>query len=615
MVTLPSHTSLLTGLLPYQHGVRDNAGFRLDPAVVTLAERLQAAGWRTGAFVSAFPLDRRFGLDAGFETYDDAYEGYEGGSFALPERPARATVEAALQWWNRREGQRRFLWVHVFTPHFPYRPAPEFAERYRDEPYFGEPPTVDRELTPLLDAVAPDGAADGPIVVLTSDHGESLGEHGEATHGLLAYEATLRVPLVVRAPGLLPPGGDDRFVRHIDLVPSLMDLLGLELPVDLPGATLFSDAAAGQDEGTYFEAMTAFLNRGWAPLTGRIEDGRKAIRLPIPELYDLRADPAESRNLAATRRARLEAILGKLPDDLEAQREDTLDPEALARLRALGYVMDTRVADGVSNDPALDPKRLVDVDRVLFESLTAFNRGEVDRAIEQLERLRVEHPAMTVVYGHLAFMYSDLGRFEQAAALLEQGRAAGVDNEDLRRKSALAWIGAGQPAKAQAILQPDAASWNPETQAAIGRAALALGQDGIAEARFRRALELDATFPDALIDLGTLRLQQGATDEAADLLHRGLQQKPAHAEGWNALGVVRARGGDLAGAEAAWRKAVEHNPRLTDALFNLAVTLGRRGRADAARPFLQRYAELVDGADRARALEMLRQIGGRSGGS
>src|SRR5688500_8922438 len=239
VVTLPSHANMLTGLNPYEHGVRENAGYVLDEKVQTLAERLAAAGYATGAFVAAFPLDKRYGLGQGFELYDDNYgKGRTSLDFTLQERPASAVLEQAAKWWSSVAGRKRFLWVHLYDPHAPYAPPEPFASEYRDQPYLGEIAAVDQtlatHLAPLL--------ANDTTVIVTADHGEALGDHGELTHGLFAYEATLKVPLIMAGPGVTPRK-EAAYVRHIDIAPTVLERAGLPVDRTLPGQSLLQPIA------------------------------------------------------------------------------------------------------------------------------------------------------------------------------------------------------------------------------------------------------------------------------------------------------------------------------------------------------------------------------------
>ncbi|HZF09779.1 MAG TPA: sulfatase, partial [Thermoanaerobaculia bacterium] len=218
VITLPSHTNILTGLYPFQHGVRENSGFTLSPAVPTLATLLKRAGYATGAFVGAYPLDSHYGLNQGFDVYDDRFpRGSDPDEFKLAERRGSEVVAPALAWWNAHRGGRRFLWVHLYDPHAAYDPPEPFASRYRDRPYLGEIAATDSFLAPLLTPLL-DHREPPALVIVTGDHGEALGDHGEMTHGLFAYEATLQIPLVVWGPGI-EPARDGRAARHVDVVP------------------------------------------------------------------------------------------------------------------------------------------------------------------------------------------------------------------------------------------------------------------------------------------------------------------------------------------------------------------------------------------------------------
>ena len=612
VVTLASHASILTGLYPYQHGIRDNARFTLRDGLPTLALVLRNVGYGTAAFVSAFPLDRRFGLARGFEVYDDQYGGTRSSDIRIAERPGEETVARALAWWNANAARPRFMWVHLFTPHFPYEPKEPFATRYRDAPYYGEVAQADAQLEPLLAALRERGAKPA-LLVLTADHGESLGEHGEQTHGLFAYEATLRVPLVMWAPGMLDRGRVRAHARHVDLVPTICDLLSLKAPPGLAGRSLFSDT---REDGSYFEAMSAHLNRGWAPLLGRIDSGMKAISLPLPELYDLEVDPTEAHNLVEKDRERHRAILAALPPSVTVAVEPgRLDEEEIARLRSLGYLAGGNAPppSAREDDPSLDPKNLIESEYIIDRALTSWRKLDTDGAIRLLTDLVARQPRMAVAYSHLASMYTDLGRLDEAVTTLSRAAAAGVADEEMRVKLALALSRNGHADHAWNVLSGDGESTDPETQSALGRIAAELGRMDEARRRFERALELDSTYPEGLVDLGTFLLNAGDLAGARSRLEQGLAQNPDIAEGWNALGVVRLKSGEESGARQAWEKAVEADPRYPDALFNLALAYEHSGEYDRQASALEKYIGLVEGEDRERATRMLRQIRGVAG--
>jgi arylsulfatase A-like enzyme/Flp pilus assembly protein TadD len=615
VTTLPSHASILTGRLPYEHGVRDNAGFVLGQDLPTLATVLSQAGWATGAFVSAFPLDRRFGLDRGFDDYDDDYRGGTARPFTIAERTDAETVARARAWWNARAGRRRFLWVHLFGPHYPYEPGEPFASRHAGEPYYGEVAGTDHALAGLLDPLR-EGDEAAVLVVLTADHGESLGEHGERGHGLFAYEATLHVPLVVWGPGLVQPGTSPRPVGHVDIVPTVLDLLGVPPPDGLAGRSL-AGPAGEVERGLYFEALSSSLNRGWAPLHGRIEQRMKAIRLPVGELYDLRQDPSEVTNLAPSRPAELEQVLGRLPAAaFEPSRRDALDPDVVARLRALGYVAASAgsTSPEAALDPALDPKRLVGVQNRIDDATSAYRRGEVEPALRILEGLAADHPGIAVIHSHLGYLLLDAGRPEEAARRLAVVVERGGGDASLRVLLAWALLRGGAPERAREALAPLAETPDPEVQRLLGLVATRLGQAAHARERFERALRADPSYPEAELELGLLDVREGRLAEAEPRLRRALEQDPRLALGWNALGVVLAQRGDLEGALAAWSEASAAAPELPDPVINRSRALAGLGRTAEAIAELEGYVERADAERGARARALLAALRGGSRG-
>src|SRR5262249_19423218 len=257
------------GRHPFLHGVRDNAGFRFPKDTETLATILKRRGYRTAAFVSAFTLDSRFGLDAGFDVYDDGFAEGEGATaFALPERAGADTVAAARRGLDQAGAGPYFAWVHLYDPHAPYRPPEPYASRFPDDAYAGEVAAADAAVGNLIAPLVDEGKAGRTLVVLTGDHGESLGEHGERAHGIFAYEATLHVAPARLAPRLLPARVRDGPVGHVDVVPTILDALGVPPPPGLSGRSLLP-LAAGREAASvpaYFEALSGQTTRGWAPL-------------------------------------------------------------------------------------------------------------------------------------------------------------------------------------------------------------------------------------------------------------------------------------------------------------------------------------------------------------
>jgi arylsulfatase A-like enzyme/Flp pilus assembly protein TadD len=599
VVTLPSHANILTGLLPYQHGIRDNAGFTLDPKHETVATSLKRAGFATAAFVGAFPLDARFGLDEGFDVYDDNYgKGQAAFNFSVQERRADSVLQAASAWWRSNEGRKRFLWVHVYDPHAPYAPPEPYASEYRDAPYLGEIAYVDQQLAGAFGTLSGD-----PLIVVTADHGEGLGDHGEMTHGLFAYEPTLKVPLVVSGGGA-PQGVERDAVRHVDIVPTILEAAGLPLPQTLAGTPLFR----GGDRDTYFESLSANLNRGWAPLTGVIRGQVKYIDLPVVELYDLPSDPAEKRNVANERRRDVDAarkFLAPLRSSLiPAPR--TISAEAMARLRSLGYVTGTAAAK-TEYTSADDPKNLIHLDSKLHEVTASFERNEPEQALRLAREVVAERPDMAGGREMLALMLRETGRLQEAIAELDKlaGRADATD--DNRVQLALLLSETGRADRATQLLQPFADSSNPDLLNAYGVALADSGRPDEAIRQWQRVLAMDEDNAPAYQNLGITALRSNDTRTARTHLTRALELNPRLPLALNTLGVVSARENDLRSAIAYWNKAVELDPRQYDALFNTGLVQTQAGNYAEARKALQQFVRTAPAAKYAKDLETARR--------
>ena len=586
VVTLPSHVNILTGLYPYQHGVHDNAGFRLDAKNETLATMLRRGGYTTGAFIGAYPLDARYGLNAGFDVYDDNYgKGAASLDFTNQERPAGAVLDAAVRWWRANEGKPRFLWVHLYDAHAPYRPPEPFASQYSSEPYLGEVAYVDHALDALLAPVI--DADRNALVIVTADHGEGLGEHGELTHGLFAYEPTLKIPLIVRAPGLRHRV-EPAYVRHVDIVPTVLDAVALAKPAVLPGASLLGEKIEPRD--AYFEALSASLNRGWAPLTGVIHRGEKYIELPIAELYDLPHDPKELTNLRAERRREAEEarqLLTSMHGDAAATRN--VSAEEAARLRSLGYVSGTAQAKGAYT-AADDPKNLVALDNKMHDVIEAYEQRDLPRALALAKEVVASRPDMAAGRELLAFV---LQQSENVPAAIDNLRAAvrqsGSQNDGMRVQLGLLLTESGKTAEAVTILAPLASGSNPDALNAYGIALADEGKVDEAAAQFNRALEIDPNNAPALQNLGIVALRRDDVASAQTYLNRALALNPRLPLALNTLGVVYARQGDYARAVDSWNRAVAIDPRQYDALFNAGLVEGRAGHANEAKAALSRF--------------------------
>lgn len=584
VVTLPSHTNILTGLYPYQHGVRDNAGYKLAPQFETVATMLHRGGYTTGAFVGAYPLDSRFGLNQGFDTYDDNYgKGEATLDFSIQERPAVAVLDAAAKWWSANAGRKRFLWIHLYDPHAPYRPPEPFATQYAAAPYLGEIAAVDdalsKQLGPLL--------ASNPLLIVTADHGEGLGDHGELTHGLFAYEATLKIPLIVHQNGVVPHRVENGYVRHIDIVPTILERAGVAKPAALLGASLLKSGVA---RDSYFESLSTSINRGWAPLTGVIRGAEKYIDLPISELYDLPRDPGEKNNLRDAQRRDVEQarqFLASLNAKITAPNREISDEEK-AKLRSLGYVSGGGTMKA-SYTAADDPKNLVQLDNEMHQVIDAYEKHDMATALRLARHVVAARPDMAAGRELLAFV---LQQSEHVGEAIENLRAAiktGQETTGTRVQLGLLLTESGKVDEAVQVLAPLAASNDPDALNAYGVALADQGHLDDAVKQFERVLQTDANNAPALQNLGIVALRRDDIAGAASYLTRALALNPRLPLALNTLGVVYARQGDYAHAVESWNRAVDIDSRQYDALFNIGLVEGRAGHRAEARAALSRF--------------------------
>ncbi len=590
VLTLPSHTNILTGLYPYEHGVRDNAGFRLSPKFETLAALLKPKGYVTGAFVGAFPLDSRFGLTPGFDVYEEMYKQVdEPSEFVIQQARGVEVVARGLEWFQGAAGKPRFLWVHIYDPHAPYEPQEPWKGRFPDDAYLAEVAGSDSALAPLLDAVRHTRPA--PLLVVTADHGEARGDHGELTHGLFAYEATLHVPLLLWCPDLVGPGRDDNSARHVDIVPTVLDAVGGTAPRRLPGLSLLTAHRGVAPEGTYFESLSPNLNRGWAPLRGLVATREKYIDLPVPELYDLGSDPSESKNLVDARHDDVRKLRQRLISvPIGPVDRSTVGAEEAAKLRSLGYL--TGSAEGKkSYGPEDDPKNLIDVDRQLHQVVALFEEERTEEAVALARRLVAEHPKMKMGYTQLAFLLRNQRDLAGALRVYEQASARGLTDESMDRKWALLLSEVGRPSEAVRLLERYRDSQDLETLNALGIALADSGRPADGLAVFARALQLNPRNAAAHQNSGMALLKLDRLDEARQSLETALSISRRSPRALNALGVVWSRLGQPAQAVDAWERCVKADPQQYDALYNLGRVAGQMGDWKRARAALERFVE------------------------
>ena len=575
VVTLPSHCNILSGRLPTEHGVRDNSGFRFPENIETLATLLKRAGYVTGAFVSAFPLESRFGLTRGFDVYDDHFGGTgETAAFHMEERRGADTVAAARRWLDTQAGRKTFTWIHVYDPHAPYAAPEPFASRFAAEPYLGEVSAVDAALAPLLEPLLQGGDAGKTLVVLTADHGEALGEHGEATHGIFAYEGTLRVPLILFAPGHLPARVVTSPAQHVDIVPTVLDLLKVAPPANaapFAGRSLLT-AVTGEDASprtAYFEALSASLNRGWAPLHGVIRGGVKYIDLPLPELYDLGADAKELANLVSREPVRLDEMRSLLSSAKSQDRgiaRTAEDADVRERLRGLGYISASGTPAKAGYTDADDPKNLIQYDNMINEAIARYSNGDLEGALRVSGEIVRRKPDMALGRMHFGFLQRQTGNIAEAVAQLKAALALNPYDMDVVSLLGAYLSEAGRSKEAVAVLEPYAARRDADVEVlvsyGINLAGVGRGADAIAA--FERVRRIDPSNAMALVNIGTVHLMAGEQRRRArHSFASALAANPSLARAHNSLGRHRGRRGPVrrrasrsGAARWSWSRAI-----------------------------------------------------------
>ena len=616
-LTRPSHVSLMSGLLPTRTGVRANVSPAVVPDVPPLAELLGAAGFRNAAFLSSVVLKGDSGLARGFQLYDDEFDADPADPRFLTSAQKRGdeTVAAAVGWLEAAAADERlFLWLHLYDPHDPYEPPEPFASRYPDRPYAGEVAWTDELVGRLLAALERLGMAAETLVVVTSDHGEGLGDHGELLHGFFAYETTLRVPLILRGPGIEPGRRLAGPAALVDLKPTILELTGLRPPAgaELSGRSLAATLGGGPEPAPaplYAESLVPRLRFGWSDLRVLRDGPWKYIDAPEPELYDLASDPGEGDNLASRQARRAAAMRDTLAPLVAAERatetaDDALSAELRDQLAALGYLGAVETA---AEDRGADPKEKIgefrfanDAMRSGLEMLRARRFDLSAQRFGALLERGIDSPEIRLNLGR------SLLALDRTAEAAEQFAAAAAASPQLGR----AWLGLadahsrlGEHEEALAALssgrraQPDEALlWREEA-----RLLRILGRPAEARIALTEAIERQPDDPFLHAGLSELLWDAGRPEEGLAALGRATELGPANPRYWNALGQRLGELARFAEAEPAFRRAVELAPENPAYAFNLALAVARQERYAEARPLFQRALELDPSAKDARA--------------
>ena len=545
-LTAPSHASMFTGQYPTVHKVRDTGGFVLQPSNATLAAILQRHGWDTAAFIGASVLKRRFGFNQGFTVYDD--------QMAKPERRADEVVDHALQWLDSQSGKPFLLWVHVFDPHLPYDPPPPFREKYSESPYDGEVAYTDQQLGRLFDQVAKKSAPENTLIVVLADHGESFSEHGEYAHGVFLYDTTLRVPFLIAGAGVPAGLSVKQQARTIDLLPTLLELIGSEVPQNVQGVSL-APAFRGKSVATdwsYAETLFPKINMGWAELRGVRTNQWKYIRAPRPELYDLINDPAETTNVIANHPDEAKQLEAKLKEVVGSETEKVepaaVDQRTLKQLRSLGYLGGSTPQPYTMTGKGVDPKDRIDVLKLLH--LALYSGLPLTRRIDMLRQAVAKDPSNPTLYNNLGNLYGEAGRSGETLKLYGDALSSGIRT---------AWL-----------------------YSRLGNLYLQKGNKNEAMNNFERAAQLNPYDYDSLQNLAVVYRETGRLADAEKVLESILKSGEEYAAAYNELGMLAFQKGDKAKALSYFERAAKLDPSYQLNLGRLYKMIGDNVRARAA---------------------------------
>jgi arylsulfatase A-like enzyme/Tfp pilus assembly protein PilF len=581
-LTLPAHSSLFTSKLPPAHGVRDNGGFFLSERETTMAERLNSRGFRTGGFVGAYVLDHKWGIAQGFEKYFDNFDlsKYRSVSLSSVERRGDEVADHAIEWLDSVRTSKFFAWVHFYDAHSPYDPPEPYKSRYSDRPYAGEIAFVDSQVGRLMTWLEANQLLEKTIVVVMGDHGESLGEHGEGTHGFFVYEGTLHVPLLIRAPyDALRGRTVADVVRSVDVQPTVLDLLGIRSTETFEGQSLTSLMTGARSElglEAYAEAVYPRFHFGWSDLKTLRAGRYKYIEAPRPELYDLEADPKETTNILPQRRAlaaqlrdHLRALEARLTAGAATARAPAeIDPDTRDRLASLGYVGTFVSGDTTPASALADPKDKIELFNLITHARDVSHHDQnSDEAITTLIDVTRQDPKVIDAWFMLGNEYYRKRQFEQAIESYKRALTLKSDYDLVVINMANAYR--------------------------------QLGKDAEALVGYRRFMELDPKNAQIRYEAAQILVDLGDFAQARAELQEALKLQPSMAAARNALGIVALKTGDVPGAEREIRAAIGLKSDVRLAHFNLALLAEQRGDLSAAIDEYKREIQLYPASYKA----------------
>ncbi len=605
-LTFPSHTTIMTGTLPPFHGVRDNGGFVVPSGLTTMAEAFKAKGYSTGAFVGAYVLDSKWGLDQGFDRYEDRFDlsRFERVSLGSVQRPANEVMDLALPWLDRVKSGKFFAWIHLYDPHTPYEPPPPFDKEYAPHPYLGEIAFADSQLGRLWDWLKANNLTDNLFLVFASDHGESLGEHEESAHGFFVYQATLHVPLIVVTPfSRLQGKSVGRVVSLADIMPTVCDMAGLPVPPQVQGEDLVPLMARPQAAGgrlSYAESFYPRFHYGWSELRSVQDERFKLILAPVPELYDLAADPRETKNLVYLRKDVFDAMSARAAAFEETAAKDafasdltTVDEETREKLAALGYIGSFMDPKKLAGRRLANPRDKIGVFNRISAARENGLAGNADQALETLRQITADDPDIGDAWFSMGNILFKARRFPEAVDAFKKALDLKPDDTFAAMNIANAYVTEGNFAESERFLLDyiKRGFTDPQLYFMLGNMNLRRKDYARAASWFEECLAKNADSAGSHNALAAIDILRGDMDGADEHLGKAIALNPRLPGVYFNQAQVLEERGRLDEAEAAYRKELEDSPRHFKSMFNLARLCRKQGRDDDEKAWLDRTVE------------------------
>jgi tetratricopeptide (TPR) repeat protein len=592
----------------------------LPDSNVTLAEILKEENYRTAAFVGAFPLDSRFGLNRGFDVYDDSY-----GSanlirdLSFIERRAEEVNRRAIDWISDNKENRFFVWIHYFDPHAPYDPPSPHDNEYAGREYDGEIAYTDHVFGELLEKLDQLELTDITLIVLTSDHGEGLGEHKEKTHGIFVYDSTLRVPLIISNPKVLP---ENKVIMDqislIDLMPTVLDLMGWD-PIPKTDGKSLKPVLSGKellsDSSCYIESVAAMLDRNWAPLQGIRTKEWKYIDAPISELYDLQRDPEEKYNCMEERPEIAEQLHHELQSVIQNSAaslssyvlESKMDEDTRKKLMSLGYISGRNIGSETNRH---DPKMMIELDNLFNDAIIASETGNLESASRMYDEVLRKQPDFIMAYEYASYNLFKMGRVADAIALLERTLQIDSTHYSLLARLGLYYQENKRLEESIEVLEKVTKENSNYAEAFnyLGVSYFKKERIDNAIVSFERCIALDNNYAMAMNNLGNCYLAQKKYGRAIEEYKKAISEDERLASAYNGLGVAYYRQGLTNDALRSWEQSIEIEPEQTDTLYNLGRVHLRLGHKQEALHFFSLFVKIAPPKTYGKDIQEVKQV-------